>query len=85
MADAKILGDDFGRCVRHPIGEQNGLVFGEVAVVEDQQKFAAVGGESLDGVGDAGWEKPEVVVADVGDETFTFGVDAGDARACRRA
>ena len=79
MADAEILGHHVGRRVRHPVGEQHGLVLGEVAIIKHQQEFAAVGSESLDRVGNAGGEKPEIVFFDVGHEALALRIDAGDA------
>ena len=34
-----------------PVCEKESGVFGEVAVVEDEEEFCAVGGEALEGVG----------------------------------
>ena len=36
LADTKILRHDVRRCVRHPVGEKHGLVFGEVSVIKDK-------------------------------------------------
>src|SRR5207253_2802708 len=36
--------------MRHPVGQQNRLIFREVAIVKHQQEFRAVGREPLDGV-----------------------------------
>src|SRR5271156_6034027 len=79
LADAEIFGDDVGRRVRHPVGQEHGFVFREIAIVEDQQEFAAVGSESLNGMGNARREKPEFVFFHVGDEAFAVRIDAGDA------
>jgi len=66
--------------MRHPIGEQKGLLLGEVAVVKDEQKFAAVALDSLDRVRDARRKIPEVALADVVLEGATVLVDGGDPR-----
>ena len=52
LGDAEVLGQHFARGVLEPVGDQEGLVLGEVAVVEDQQELAALF-QALDGVGDA--------------------------------
>src|SRR5947209_1508702 len=50
-----------------PVGDEEGLVLGEVAVVEDQQELAALL-QPLDRVRDARWEVPQVSLANVVDE-----------------
>src|SRR5947199_4391080 len=61
----EIFGENFFRSMCHPIGEQEGLLLGEVAVVKDEQELAAVALDSLDRVRDACRKIPEVTLADV--------------------
>ena len=81
LGDAEIFGDDVRGRVRHPVGEEDGLVFGKVAVVEDEHELGAVGRKSLNGVRNAGREVPEIAFFDVGYKTFSIAVDARNARA----
>ena len=77
---AEVLGQHLGRHVLEPVGDQEGVVFGEAAVVEHQQEFAAVRIEPLDRVRNARREVPEVADTDVVDEVAALLVDGGDAR-----
>src|SRR5580658_4970838 len=65
--------------VRHPVGEQDGLVFRKVAIVEHQQKLATVGIQTLNGMWNAGGEIPKIAFRDVADKTLAVGIKAGDA------
>ena len=77
---AEILAQDFGRRVLEPIGDQEGVVFVEFAVVEHQKKFATVGTETLDGMRNTGREIPQIADAHVINEIPTLRVDCRDAR-----
>src|SRR5207253_5123390 len=61
-----------------PIGNQEGVVFVEVAIVKDQKEFAAVRSESLNGVGSTGWKIPEIADAHIVDEIVPFRIDGGN-------
>ena len=63
-----------------PIGDQEGVVFVEVAVVENEKKFAAVRVEPLNGMRDARREIPQIADPHVVDEISPLGIDGGDAR-----
>jgi len=54
--------------VRHPVRDQESLEFIEIAIVEDQQKLAAVRAQTLDRMWYSGWEEPEVALTDVIDK-----------------
>jgi len=79
LVHTEILGYDLGRCGRHPVREEYGFVFGKVAVIEDEKKFASVRPQALNGMRNARRKKPQIVFLDVGDKTFAFQIDAGDA------
>src|ERR1700757_76203 len=76
--DAKVLGEHVGRYVLEPVGDQEGIVFVEVAIVEDQKEFATVRIETLDRVWNPRWEKPEIADPDIVDEVAPLRVDGGD-------
>ena len=76
----KISRNDVLRRMRHPVGQQNRLIFREVAIVKHQQEFRAVGREPLDGVRYPRREIPEIPFLHVGDETLSVGIDTSDAR-----
>ena len=76
---AEILAQHLGRHVLEPVAQQERAVLVEVAVVEDQKEFAAVGAEPLDRMGNAAGKIPEIANADVVDEVAALGVDRGDA------
>src|SRR5207302_5560979 len=80
LRHAEVFGQNFFRSMGHPVAEQEGRLLGEVAVVEDKQKLAAFGLESLDRVRDAGREVPQVALADVILEGATILVDGGNPR-----
>ena len=65
--------------MREPVGDEKGAVLGEIAVVEDQDEFAAVGPEALNRMRNAAGEEPEIALLDVGDDFARLGIDAGDA------
>src|SRR5438105_1861132 len=65
LRHAEVFGQNFFRSMGHPVAEQEGRLLGEVAVVENEQEFTAVGLESLDRVRDSGREIPQVALADV--------------------
>ena len=67
LGHAEVLGQHVAGGVREPVGDQERLVLGEVAVVEDEQELAALL-QPLDRVRDPGREVPEVARADVVDE-----------------
>src|SRR5271166_3622500 len=62
-----------------PVGDEEGIILVEVAVVEHQKKLAAVGVEPLDGVRNAGREIPEIADAYIVDEVASLRVDRGNA------
>ncbi len=78
--DAEVLGQHVTRRVLEQVGEQEGLVLREGAVVEDQQELTAVF-EPLEGVGNHRREVPQVTLAHVVDEGASLLVDGGDAAA----
>ena len=48
LRHAKVFGQNFLRSMGEPVAEQEGLLLGEVAVIEDEQKLTTVVLESLD-------------------------------------
>jgi hypothetical protein len=67
--------------VREPIGEEEGLLLREVAIVEHEQELAAIALESLNRVRDARREVPQLALADVVLKCVTVLIDGGDAGA----
>ena len=67
--------------MRHPVRDQEGRVFREVAVVEDEQELAAVdlALKTLDRVRHARREVPQVALPYIVDEGPALLVDGGDA------
>ena len=49
-ATPKFLPEHFVRRMLEPVGDQEGIVFVEVAIIKDQKEFAAVRTEPLNGV-----------------------------------
>ena len=80
LGKAEVFDQDFARDVRHGVAEQDRFGFGEISVVENQHEFAAVGLETLDGVGNSAGEKPEIVFVSVGDEASALVVNRRDTR-----
>src|SRR5256885_14888248 len=65
---AEVFGKHLGRRVLEPVAEQERVILVEIAVVEHQQELGAVRTETLDRMGNAGGEAPQVAHADVVDE-----------------
>ena len=63
-----------------PVAEQKRAVLVEVAIIEDEEEFAAVRTEALDRMGNAAGEIPEIADADVVDKVTALRVDRRDAR-----
>jgi hypothetical protein len=76
----EVLGENLPRRMRQPVRELKRRVRVEVAVVVDEQHLAAVVGEALDRVRDAGREVPDVTLAHVVLEGAQLRVDGGDPR-----
>src|ERR1700736_3157917 len=72
---AKILAQHFVWRMLEPVGDQEGIVFVEVAIIKDQKEFAAVRTKSLNGVGSACWKIPEIADANIVDEVVPFRID----------
>ena len=62
-----------------PVAQQKRAVLVEVAIIEDEEEFAAVGTETLDRMGNAAGEIPEIADADVVDKVTALRVDRRDA------
>ena len=77
---AEVLAQNLGRNVLEPVAEQKRAVLVEVAIIEDEEEFAAVGTEALDRMGNAAGEIPEIADADVVDKVAALRVDRRDAR-----
>ena len=80
----KFFFENVGRGVHEPVGEQEGGLFRERALVEDEQELAAafaLVADALDGVRGAGGEEPEVTGADLVDEHGAVGREERDAGA----
>lgn len=56
------------------LGDEEGVVFGEIAVVEDKQELAALI-QCLNRTRDPGWEKSHVSSADIVNECFSLFID----------
>ena len=76
---AEILGQNLGRDMLEPVAQQKRVVLVEVAIIEDEEEFAAVGTEALDRMGNAAGEIPEIADADVVDKVPALRVDRRDA------
>jgi hypothetical protein len=63
-----------------PVCKQEGLLFREGGVVEDEQELAAIAFQPLDRMGDAGREIPEVALGDIILKGATLLVNGSDAR-----
>ena len=75
---AEVLGENLFGDVGQKVRDQEGRILVEVAVVEDEQELATVPLESLERVGDAAREVPDVALADIVLEGMTVPVDGGD-------
>src|SRR5208283_6181446 len=78
FGDAEVLGENLFRDVGQKVRDQEGRILVEVAVVEDEQELATVPLESLERVGNAAREVPDVALANIVLEGVTFPVDGGD-------
>jgi hypothetical protein len=76
---AEVLSKDRLGRAPHPVREQEGRVLGEVAIVKDEEELSAIGAETLQRVGVARWEVPQVALLEIVDEAATLGVEGGDA------
>jgi hypothetical protein len=76
---AEILGQHVVRRMLEPVADQERVVLIEVAVIEHQKEFGAIGIKALDRVRNARREIPEIADPHVIDEVSPFGVDGGDA------
>ena len=65
--------------MRHPIGDAEGAEFGEMAVIERQNKMRAVR-QRLNGMAVAFWEIPHVAGPEIRHFAFALGIEDGDAR-----
>ncbi len=65
--------------MRHPIGDAEGAEFGEMAVIERQNKMRAVR-QRLNGMAVAFREIPDVAGPEIRHFAFAFGIENGDAR-----
>ena len=63
-AQAEILRQHLRRRSGKPVGDAEGMILGEVAIVEDQNEMALAGTEPLDGVAPAAWKIPDVAGAE---------------------
>ena len=64
----------------HPVGDQEGFEFVEIAVIKNQQEPAAVRAQPLNRMWNAGREQPQIALGDIGDETFCVAIYASDSR-----
>ena len=77
---AEIFGEHIVGRVRHPVAEQHGFVFRKVAVVEHQQKLAAIWIQPLNGMRNARGKVPEIAFRHVADKAFAVGIESRNAR-----
>jgi hypothetical protein len=66
--------------VRHPVGEQHGLVLREVAVVEHEQKLTTIGIQALNGMWDSRGKIPQIAFRHVTHKALAIGIEPRDAR-----
>ena len=55
----KFFGEHLARRMGEPLRNQQGLVFGKIAIVKDKKKLAPLL-EPLNGVRNASWEEPHI-------------------------
>ena len=65
LGHAEVLGQHVGRCMRDPVGHEQRVALGLLAVVEGEDELGALGTEALQRVRQAGREEPEVALLDV--------------------
>ncbi len=75
-----VLHEHLRRRVGHELGEQEGVVLGEVPLVEDQQELTTVRPQALNRVGISRREEPQITFADVIDEHGSVRIEHRDAR-----
>ena len=75
---AEVLGQDVLGDVGKPVGQQEGFILVEVAVIEDEQELGSLSLMCLDRMGDAGREVPEIALTHIVLEGMTILVDGGD-------
>src|SRR5260370_14570673 len=75
---AKVLAEHFGRCVLEPVAQQECVVLVEVSIVENKQEFTSVGTETLNRMGNAAREIPEIADTHFIDKVSSLGVNGGD-------
>ena len=65
LRHAPVLGQHLARRVSRPVGDERGIPFREMSVIEHEQKLAPVRREPLDRMRIPGREKPQVVLFDI--------------------
>lgn len=71
----EILGQNADRVAQESLGDQEGRVLAEVALVEDQEELAALV-KCLNAVRHSGWEEPNIAGTDVVDEGRALLIDS---------
>jgi hypothetical protein len=57
--EVQLLSPDVGGGALEHLRDQEGLIFGKVAIVEDQEELGSIL-ETLDIMRDSGWEEPDI-------------------------
>lgn len=71
--DLEILCENLFGVTGECLGDQEGTIFGEGAIIEDEKKLDSIR-ETLDGVGNSAGEKPDVTLGNVVDESLAFSI-----------
>ena len=83
---AEVLRNDRLRSVLDPLVQQKGRVFGEVAVIEDEEELRTILAQALERVRMTGGKVPQVALLEVVDERAAIGVQSRDANlACGKS
>jgi len=76
--EMEVLGNHRFRGMGKPIGEDKGRFLGKSAIIKDEQKFAAIGAQTLEGMWYAAGEIPQIALVCIADEVAPFVVESGD-------
>ena len=75
----KILGKHLRRSVRDPVAHQQCVEFGQIAVIEGDNKLGPIGTQTLQGMGKTRREVPQTAFRHIGDLRASKLVENGDA------
>jgi len=77
--DAEVFSQDGFWSMSKPVSEEEGRVFGEMTVIENEQELCSIWCQTLKRVRMASWEVPQVTLLEVTYKVATLLVEGGDS------